>query len=254
MTKSTPLSELPRMGNVDVAQARQNNIPSLPLPVNTSIENDINEDNDETIMEALRQLPGGDPPSVSSNPNPMMNMVPQPSIPSVGRSTIIDNNFQNRGMTTQEENKKEREIQMQMQMQMHAKMELEKERERERERERGRESERMRLQEREANEHYTSQEPDESIVHQDINDNESHFEEEVNTRKNIFKRGLRDVFHEQSEFKRMVIVMIVFIISTLIPINALLSKYIAQEKLPFALIVARAVLAGVLYFALMRLL
>lgn len=56
MTKSTPLSQLPLMGNSDIAQERQNQIPSLPLPVNTNIGNDINEDNDDHDTRSSKSI------------------------------------------------------------------------------------------------------------------------------------------------------------------------------------------------------
>lgn len=234
MTKSTPLSELPKMGNSDVAQNRQNQIPSLPLPVNTSLGNDINEDNDETIMEALSQLPGSIPNN--GNPTSQMNvennhMPPQMAMP----MRPMTSHGQQGQMSIQSPLRP----QMQQPQQQVA-------------------SNQTHILHRPSTMDHIQ--PSNRVEHErfqdrEFDDVESHYDDDVNQPKqNILKRGIRDVMHKNSELKRMIIVMIVFIVMTFLPIELVAAKYIALDKFPYASIVIKAIFAGALYYAIIKLL
>lgn len=276
MTKSTPLSELPKMGNSDVAQNRQNQIPSLPLPVNTSLGNDINEDNDDTIMEALRQLPGADqnvgmvkPPTTlnyHNHENTTQHMPPQMAMPLRPQPSQSQSQGQGQAMRPQT-NPNQLPYPPNQGNQ-------------------GNQGNGMRPQTNPTQMPYPpnqgiSRHPvDEMELDQDVGLNksydripkpisrrdskegyhdsdevESHYDDDINQNKqNILKRGFSDVFNHYSEIKHVVIVMIVFIIMTFIPIELLAAKYIDFDKFPYAAIVIKAVFAGALYFSIVKLL
>lgn len=254
MTKSTPLSELPKMGNTDVAQNRQNQVPSLPLPVNTSLGNDINEDNDETIMEALSQLPGSRNNDINqTNAPPQMAMPMRPMNGTHGTHGTHGTQDQMPivppSLRPQIQSQQSSHPQMQSQPQI--------------------QSPQIQSPQISLNQAHVADRPSsvmdnipssnrmeqERFQNREYDDVESHYEDDVNQPKqNILKRGFRDVMNKNSEIKRMIIVMIVFIVMTFIPIELVAAKYIALDKFPYASIVIKAIFAGVFYYAIIKLL
>lgn len=228
MTKSTRLSELPRMGNEEVAQNRQNQIPSLPLPVNTSLEHDINEDNDETIMEALRQLP--QPPNAQKEQMPQMQMpqqqMPQQQMPQMPRmQQQMPQNVQQNQMQPSPSPSPSPSPQQVQQLQQ------------------------LQQLQQQPREFYKNQNEN----NEDQTDTESHYDEDISER-HIIKKGFYDIFSKNSEVKRMFIVMIVFIVVTFLPIEILISRHLNIEKFPYAGNVVKAILAGIFYFLIVNML
>lgn len=271
MTKSTPLSQLPLLGNSSVAQERQNQIPSLPLPVNTNIGNDINEDNDETIKEALSQFQndsvGGQNPNIRYEENSQLNQLSNrqfgalphglPSQVSQGHSSMHNSQLPLPGDNTSQTTESVLQSQSPQSLLQSQKI----------------------IPQSQSNQQggqYNQNQFDKPRLY-GVSENGSHVEIEKHDPSEDNEEGFRDEddvissygdvtdeggrksnscssssyfsqFVNNNELKRIIIVMIVFGITTALPLEQFASKYVPLEKVPFSNIILKAIFAGILYF------
>jgi len=64
------------------------------------------------------------------------------------------------------------------------------------------------------------------------------------------KKDLLTLFRTKAELKRMVIVIAVFIIVTLIPVDVYVQKYVDLSRVPYASLLMKGLLAGIMYMIL----
>ena len=260
MTKSTPLSQLPTLIGDAHAHERKNQIPSLPLPVNTNIGNDINEDNDDTILEALSQLKNDGQMNNTQNIqiNPGMN---KQGNHFGGMPNQIPQGHLNDGQSAQGEsydqgNQGKGNIQGNSYIQGNQRIPVPQ----------GPSNSQIlpphkgkyespphlsaaTLQHAQGYENGNEMEEGEYEGYIDNSDLPSYSNESKKTKAATFigqvVRG--------DELKKSLFVMLVFFIVTILPIENYTSKYTVLETFPFSNILVRTVLAGILYFALTHL-
>ena len=281
MTKSTPLSQLPLLGNSNVAQERQNQIPSLPLPVNTNIGNDINEDNDDTIMEALSQFRNGSPqngspqnraqdtsPSLNSQfgslppgmPSQVSHGYAQENRPIDSSSSLqsgmqsgMQNGMQsgmqgNQGSQGSQGNQPIQNIQGMQPIQGSQGSQ-------------GSQNiqgvqgvqgvqgmgQAVKEQEQIGMAEYGKNDDVDYTYEEYIDESDMRA---YNDGKKQKAASLCNQFFQGSELKRTLIVMVVFVVASLLPIEQIASKYIALNNVPFSNLILKTVFAGCLYFIL----
>lgn len=92
MPKSTPITQLPFMGNTDVANEKQKNVPTMPYPIDStytsSNQNEI-EDNEEEINKVLSQFP----PSTKTSNNMNLNVPPVANTTTTNPQSSIPRNI-----------------------------------------------------------------------------------------------------------------------------------------------------------------
>jgi len=64
------------------------------------------------------------------------------------------------------------------------------------------------------------------------------------------KKDILTLFRTKAELKRMVIVMVVFIVVSLIPVNTYLQNYVDLSRVPYAGLLLKGLLAGIMYMIL----
>jgi hypothetical protein len=233
MPKSTPLTQLPRMGDANIGQDRQNHVTSLPMPMNTSTSNDLNEDNDEAIQDALSGITGSNPnmgmqQPVMQQPNMQMNFNSPPMNPEMTLpSSYSPPNNDPRLMAKQNEMIRLQQLKQNQEMLL-------------------RHQQQMRLQQDNTEMFKPTAEGRRDREIEDDEDNESNYEGDANN-KHIIKRGISDVFDKNSEIKKTFIVFFVFCMAYSIPVENLFVNHVSFEKFPYFIMLIKAIFASLFY-------
>ena len=67
------------------------------------------------------------------------------------------------------------------------------------------------------------------------------------------RKDLLTLFRTKSELKRMLIVMISYVIANVLPVQTYLQSYIDLSRIPYAVILIKALIAGLLYMIIFSL-
>ena len=249
MTKSTPLSQLPYICNTDVAQRKQSNYETLPLPINTQLNQNVEED-EQLINEALQHIDT----TPSSHPHQPIAINPKTSTDKLAQFEKNLERLQKERQApltpTQVDKNSIEYIQAQAYAQSQAAALAEAEKQ-----------SLPPIYEKAQSMPMPFQESDEDeYIEEDFEDRVGSVQDDaqdINTmphkQKNLVQRCLQDFMRFNSEIKRVFIVMIVFAITTLIPIEATIRYYLNIDKIPYAHILVKSVFAGLLYFFLITL-
>lgn len=203
MSKSTPINQLPsnmlqtataqqHIYNESLADNRQHAVQSFVMPQNTQALNDVPNEDDSTVMEALKHLGGGPaakpPPSQVAQPQEYTPPPPTMQQLQMDPNTYVSSPMMAPGM----------------------------------------------FHETPTNQYFQSVQP-------------SPIDDQM-----YQTNAMSDFIVLHSDLRNALIVIVVFVIISVIPVEKIIYKYIALDKVPYSHVVIKAVLAGILFFCLSK--
>ena len=82
---------------------------------------------------------------------------------------------------------------------------------------------------------------------------QQHLQAQGNDEQQYGKNALSELISLNTDIKSMVIVMVVFVVVSILPVEKFIYNYVALDKIPYSQVAIKAVLAGVIFIALSKL-